>query len=147
MKDFDEENMSVASFPESIINQLIKKDFLEALYTIIVSLLSINSIANCRYCLEYLEKIMAAKYTLVKNKLMPKFMQINLKGTIELLNCFIHGNSTDGSIFLKVIECSNSFLDVFGMCELSALNNIDEADFMSWVEQIFKLPLFLLNSN
>lgn len=100
-------------------------------------------------CLECLEKILSVKICYIPENALSKFISINLKGIVELFDLMLDKKMGNERTLSRVVECSQIFLDIFGVCHIKDLQSLDnkfEDYFERLVKRIYTLPLLIINS-
>lgn len=68
---------------------------------------------------------------------------------MDLLDSIIDKNIGSASILLKVVDCNNMFVDIFGICEIKELSKLDlkcQEYLERWITRIFTLPILIMSS-
>lgn len=66
-----------------------------------------------------------------------------------MLDSFIDKNKGNDKTLAKVVDCSNMFLEIFGLCNITDLQKLDiryQEYFERWINRVYALPLLIMTS-
>ena len=149
-RDYDECSESetgMVSFPDELLATILRGNFLEALYNVLIQLMKTKEFKYQLVCLGCLKKILLAKTTYVELSLQDYFVLKNMEGVFKLLQLLVSANAVGHrSNAVCILQCNTNFISTFGL-DPKLLRNGSAGYLAQWLELTRTVPLFLLQND
>lgn len=138
----------MVSFPDNLLATILKGNFLDALYNVLIQLMKTKEFKFQLVCLGCLKKILLTKITYIKLELRGCFILKNMEGVFKLLKLIVSTNSVcHRSNAVCILQCNSNFISTFGL-DAKLMRDSNNLGYLNqWLELTRTVPLFLLQND